>query len=127
MSNNQLKRSDTYELFVGTMDVINEALEEHSSTPVLREVITVADKAASGKRFGVAVYKQDSDEPYDYFTVRVNNKKVELEARGKKCPDIAWKVSQDYLAKVCENPQQYIDNPARLDLDWLKSRFAGRV
>jgi hypothetical protein len=36
-------------------------------------------------------------------------------------PDIDWKVSRDYLRKVSSNPDQYIDNPARLDVDWLTS------
>jgi hypothetical protein len=124
MTKSDRQSADTYDLFMGTVDVINEALEEHADTPVLKNVLSLADKVASGKQFGVAVYKDNPDKPFDYFTVRMNNKKVELAARGKESPDIAWKVSQDYLADVCEDPQAYIDNPAKLDLDWLKSRLA---
>ena len=37
---------------------------------------------------------------------------------------MAWKVSQEYLAKVAANPQDYIDHPVKLDWDWLKSRIS---
>jgi hypothetical protein len=124
MTKSEQESAPTYDLFMGTVDVINEAIEENADKPVVKNVIDIADKLASGKQFGVAVYKEDPDKPFDYFTVRLQDKKVQLAARGKESPDIAWKVSQHYLATVCDNPRRYIDNPARLDLDWLKSRIA---
>lgn len=122
MSNSEKTTNDTYDLFMGTVDVINQALKEHSDGRVFGSVVSLTEKLSSGKQFGVAVYKKDADQPHDYFTVRFNRGKVELAARGKESPDIAWKVSQDYLKQVCEEPQTYIDNPARLDVDWLVSR-----
>jgi len=119
----QAVSSDTYDLFMGTLDVVNQALKEHADTPVIGEILSAAGKFSEGKRLGVAVYKTDPDEPFDYFTLRIANGKVELDSRGKGDPDIAWRVSQDYLRKVNENPQDYVDNPAKLDLDWLKSRL----
>lgn len=117
MSNSKQTTNNTYDLFMGTVDVINQALEEHTDGRVFGGVVSLTEKLSSGKQFGVAVYKEDADHPHDYFTVRFNRGKVELVARGKESPDIAWKVSQDYLKKVCTEPQTYIDNPARPDSD----------
>ena len=81
----------------------------------------------SGKEFGVAVYKTGADDSFDYFTVRFKWGKMELAARGDSSQNVAWRVSQKYLKKVCEHPQTYIDNPARLDVDWLVSKVPGAL
>jgi hypothetical protein len=118
----QTDNADTYDLFMSTVDVFNRAIERHGDKPVIRQVVAGADKALSGQRLGVAVYKDDADTPFDYFTLAYNNGKFELASRGKDAPDIAWKVSQDYLKKVANNPEDYEKNPAKLDFDWIKSR-----
>jgi hypothetical protein len=107
-----------------TLDVFNEAIAAHESASPYREILAMGDKLFGGKNVGVAVYKDNPDQPFDYFTVRFLNGKLELVARGKQEPEIAWKVSQDYLSKVSENPRDYIDNPVKLDWDWLKSRIS---
>ena len=116
------QKTDTYTAFMDTVDVVNSAVIQHRDKPVIRQLLAAADKTLDGKRFGVAVYRGDADTPHDYFTLAYRQGKLELASRGKDKPDIAWKVSQDYLREVSSNPQAYIDNPARLDLDWLKSR-----
>jgi len=119
----ETQSADTYDLFMGYLDTVNEALEEHADTPVIGQVLSLMDKFGSGKKFGAAIYKSDPKSPFDYFTVRLANGKFELDARGKNEPEIDWRVSQDYLAEVNEKPQKYVDNPALLDLDWLKTRL----
>ena len=42
--------------------------------------------------------------------------------RGKQEPEAGWKVSRSYLESVVENADEYIEHPAKLDWDWLKSR-----
>lgn len=119
-----MSQSDTYTLFMNTLDVFNEAIAAHESSSPYREILAMGDKLFGGKNVGVAVYKEDADQPFDYFTIRFLNGKLELVARGKEAPDIAWKVSQDYLARVSEHPREYIDHPVKLDWDWLKSRIS---
>jgi hypothetical protein len=109
---------------MNTLDVFNEAIAAHESSSPYREILAMGDKLFGGKNVGVAVYKEDADQPFDYFTIRFLNGKLELVARGKEAPDIAWKVSQDYLARVSEHPREYIDHPVKLDWDWLKSRIS---
>lgn len=114
---------DSYDLFLGALDVMNEALENLRDKPLIKEIVSLMDKQAAGRKFGVAVYAEDPDTPHDYFTIRNHNGKLELVSRGKDAPDIDWKTSTDYLRDVNENPQAYIDNPLKLDIEWLKHRL----
>jgi len=114
---------DPYDLFMGYLDVVNEALYEHEDTPVVGNLLSLMKKVGEGKKFGAAVYKSDPQEPFDYFTVRMNGGKVELDSRGKDDPDIDFRVAQDFLVEVNEHPEEYVSNPAKLDLAWIKSRL----
>lgn len=114
---------NTYDLFMGYLDTVNEALDEHAETPVIGQILSLMEKVGSGRKFGAAIYKSDPKSPFDYFTVRLADGKFELDSRGKDNPDIDFRVSQEFMVNVNENPQKYIDNPALLDLDWLKTRI----
>ncbi|MEE4661947.1 MAG: hypothetical protein V2J89_15870 [Halieaceae bacterium] len=120
MSNDE----DSYSLFMNALDVTNEAIDKHRDTPVIKQLFSGAEKVLAGRSLGVAVYKTKPDAPYDYFTVRYNNGKFELEERGKGDTDIAWRVSQEYLQDINDNPARYVDNPLLLDTDWIKTRLA---
>jgi len=115
--------NDTYTLFMGALDVSNRALDELREAPVIKELLPMLEKQATGRKFGVAVYKDDPATPHDYYTVRVQNHMIQLDSHGKDAPEIDWKVSMDYLRNVNENPQAYIDNPLKLDFDWLRHRL----
>lgn len=118
-----VENANTYDLFMGYLDVVNEALEKHSDTPVVGRLAKLVTDLTESKKIGAAIYDSDPKSPFDYFTIRIANGKVQLDSRGKNEPDIDWRVSQDFLIEVNENPQKYIDNPLNLDLDWLKTRF----
>jgi hypothetical protein len=114
---------DVYQLFTGALDVVNRSLKENRDTKVIGTVISAFDKYLDGHKAGVEIYKEDPGKPYDYFTIRYHNKKFEIDSRGKSEKDTEWKVSQEYLESIVDDPQKYIDNPAKLDLDWLKHRL----
>ncbi len=116
------KDSDTYTNFMNALDVINRAIDENRDSIIYGKLFELGDKLLEGKKFGAEVYRDDPESPHDYFTVRWHNNKLELEARGKNSPDLAWKVSEDYLQDVSENPESYIKQPAKLDIQWLLSR-----
>jgi len=119
---NTADSNDSYDLFMGALDVTNRAIDEMREKPVIKDLVGLMEKQASGRKFGVAVYSDDPDNVYDYYTVRVQNHTVQLVSRGKDTPDIDWKVSREYLKDVNDDPQAYIDNPLKLDLEWIKHR-----
>ncbi|MEJ2514142.1 MAG: hypothetical protein P8080_06080 [Gammaproteobacteria bacterium] len=114
---------DIYELFTDALDTINKSLKENRGSGFYGTLISAWDKFVDGHKAGVAVYDKKPDEPFDYFTLRYLNGKFELLARGKSEHDTEWHVSRDYLESLADHPQEYIDNPAKLDLDWLKSKL----
>lgn len=114
---------DSYEMLMGALDVFNEAMDKFRDKPVIKSVLSLIDKQAEGRKFGVAVYDSDPDQPFDYFTLRLHNKRLELASRGKDSPDVDWKTSIDYLEDVNQNSQDYISNPLKLDFEWLKHRL----
>ncbi len=115
--------NDSYDLFMGALDVTNEALDKLRTMPLIKDLVSLMEGQAEGRKFGVAVYNDDPEKPHDYFTVRVHNQSLQLAARGKDEPEVDWKVSTGYLKQVNDDPQAFIDNPLKLDLEWLKTRL----
>ena len=113
---------DTISLFTKALNVMNSALEAHQDEMPYSALLKATEKVMGDRKLGVAVYESDPGNPFDYFTIRFREGSFELDAHGKKDPDLAWKVSREYLEKVAGSPQEYIDNPLKLDWDWLKSR-----
>jgi hypothetical protein len=114
---------DIYQLFDDALKTTNRALEENRGEGIYGALISAWDKYLDGHKAGVAIYEDDPGAPFDYFTIRYLNGKFEILSRGKSEHDTAWKVSREYLTSLADNPQVYIDQPAKLDIDWLKDRL----
>jgi hypothetical protein len=54
--------------------------------------------------------------------VRFREGRLELVDHGKREPELTWKVSRSYLDEITRDPETYVENPAKLDWEWLKSR-----
>lgn len=114
---------DTTTLFTRALNVINSALVANADATPYRALIRTSEKLLDGRRIGVAVYESDPSAPFDYFTICFREGSFELVSHGKQEPDVAWKVSRDYLEKVADHPDEYVEHPAKLDWDWLRSRL----
>ena len=113
---------NTTSLFTQFLNVVNAALAKHGDSMPYRALLRASDEMLDGRKLGVAVYESDANAPFDYFTIRYRERSFEFVSHGKEDPDVAWKVSQDYLEKVVENADDYIEHPVKLDWEWLKSR-----
>jgi hypothetical protein len=114
---------DASALFTKAINVINAALDRHKDSLPYEQNLEAAHRALAGRNLGVAVYEDDPGAPFDWFTLRFSEGGFEIVAHGKRHPELAWKVSRDYLRKLADHPDDYIENPAKLDWDWLKSRL----
>lgn len=114
---------DINALFVQFLNVCNQAISAHKETFPYKQILGLSETVMGGRNIGLAIYADDPDTPFDYFTISLRNGKLALVAHGKEAPEIAWKVSRTYLERVVENPQTYIEHPEKLDLDWLVSRL----
>ncbi len=113
---------DTNALFTQYVNVVNKALAAHRDEFPMKQLSKAGEKLVGGKEIGAAVYKNDPDAPHDYFTVTMEGGRFQAE-QGKGHPDIEWKVKQQHIENVVENPDEFIAHPLKLDLDWLSTRF----
>lgn len=113
---------DTTTLFVDYLNTCNAAIDAHKTEFPFDKIIQAGEKLLRDKKLGVAIYKDDASTPYDFFTIKLENGALHLVEHGKADPDIVWKTSRPHLEKVVDNKQEFITHPAKLDLDWLKSR-----
>jgi hypothetical protein len=111
-------------LFTQYVDIVNRAIGAHRDEFPLEQLMDAADDMLEDKKIGVAIYKEDPDEPHDWFTVRYDDGTFAIANHGKsKSVDVDWHVKENYLRKVVSEPQPYIDKPSKLDFDWLRSRM----
>jgi len=118
----QQQRSDTTSKFTRYLNVANAALDRHYEDFPYKQLIRAGNNLLEGRNLGVAVYKHDASQPHDYFTVQWRDGSLQLLEHGKRDPDLSWKVRESYLDEVIDNPEPYIEHPAKLDWQWLKSR-----
>lgn len=122
-----MEPQERYDLFMEALDVTNQALDANRNEGAYGKMLDVLGDRLDGHRSAVAIYDDDPSEPFDYFTVRYLGGRFELVERGRGEHDSEWKVSVDYLESLRDDPESYIENPLRLDLDWLIDRLPDSV
>lgn len=123
MTDTATKTTDTSKDFSNALNVMNAALAEHRDDIPYKQILAGAEKLLKDRNLGVAIYEDDPSSPFDFFTIRFQEGNLQIVSRGKKEPDLTWKVSRRYLEDVAKNSDEYIKHPAKLDWDWLKSRL----
>lgn len=118
-----MKVTEETTLFTKALTTMNKSIAANKSTPLYKQIIAAGEKLADGVTVGVAVYKDDPGNPFDYYSVRFEDGQLTLNGHGEEQHGVGWKVSHDYLEKLAENPNQYIKNPMKMDWDWLKDRL----
>lgn len=119
-----MKVTETTGLFTDALTTMNAAIEANEDSMPYKLFFETSKKLDMELTMGVAIYKNDPNTPHDYYTIRYEGNRFELVSHGKDDGiDICWKVSEDYLRKLAEDPDTYINHPARMDWDWLKSRL----
>lgn len=116
---------DTNALFTQYLNVVNQAIGNHKNQFPYKQLIDAGDKILGDTKIDAAIYKRDADNPHHHATIIWSDGTFELQAHEKPEGDdvITWKMAQAHLEEVVDNPDPYKANPARLNLDWLKTRF----
>ena len=116
----------SYFRFVQALNILNAALEARRDMPAWRGFLSDCERELAGVNLGVAIYDQDPERPYDFYTIRLNEGVFVIVSRGVNSNEIAWRVSRSSLDDLVSRPAQYIDDPSRLDLTWLRRRMRRR-
>lgn len=106
-------------LFQQYLDVCNHALEANKDNFPFKYIIEAARKSADSRTIEVRVI---DDRPSADIMIRMEPDKITAEDH-KACPncrcDAKWSVNKSYLLDVVNNPDIYIQNPARINWDWM--------
>lgn len=115
---------ETNALFTQYINVVNRSMGENKDKMPYKLMFDARNKLLEDDRIGVAVYKTDAKTPHDWFTITLKDGTFQVLDHGKKTPDVTWRVKQDHLQNVVEHSDEFVKNPMKLDLDWLKTRLS---
>jgi hypothetical protein len=121
------KSLGTDELFDQYIEVVNRVIRENSDG-LYGKAAKLWGKAFGDEPIAVGVYENDADNPHHWYTVKLRaGGHFELVERARQpSAKIRWKIKEDHLTHVIHNPQQYIERPLKLDIDWIKTRVGLR-
>lgn len=109
-------------LFTQYIDVVNRAIG-NSRDDLYGKAIDLWDKTIGDEPIAVGVYASDASQPHHWYTVKLSDGTFDLLETGKASDaETDWKISDDHLSKVVDNPQTFIEHPVKLDLNWIKTR-----
>jgi hypothetical protein len=112
-------------LLTETLRVLNQALAQHADEHPYCEILDRVERLGS-LRLGVAIHEGDESAPIDYYAIEIRDGKFQVVSHGQREPAIDWRVSVAYLRRVTAHPSLHVDQPARLELDWLVRRLGIR-
>lgn len=113
--------SEIDQLFSDYLAVCNRALEANREAFPYKQIWDAAESFLGDRSVKLAVY---DDRPQECYCLQMKDKKIETaEDCNRADPQDAWRVNLSYLQQVVENPDEYINHPARLDWDWLRNRM----
>lgn len=115
---------DNGDLFHKYLDICNKALDANRERFPFKQILGAArDQATAARKVEVCIV---DDRPRASFVIGIEKDKITGEPKGsceEACQNCRcnrqWHVARSYLEAVVKNPQTYIDNPARIDWEWL--------
>ena len=110
---------DVTALFHQYLAVCNKAIKKHENEFPYQQMLSWGETLLGGRPIDLAVY---DDEPKAAFSLYFNNHELKNDGDPVDARK-AWRMNLSYLRNVVNHPDDYIEHPERLDLDWLKSRL----
>jgi len=113
-------------VFQQYLEICNQAIEKNKSKFPYTEIWGARLKALEEElKFEAIVY---DDRPKASFMLRLTrDMKIEIVEKKTIPPEEAWPFTYQYLKRVVDNPQDYIENPAKLEWGWLKPILGSAV
>ena len=109
-------------VFERYLDVCNQAIEKNKDTFPYMEIWKSRWKSlAPDHILRCAVY---DDRPKIVYTLQLTeDMKIKIIEKTHIAPEDVWPFKYSYLKHVVNNPQEYINHPAKLDWGWLTGIF----
>lgn len=98
------------------LDVCNQALALNKERFPFKQIWGAAQESECGKVIEVNIADGFSKASY---TMRFSKGRLVAEPHSKCQYDRKWTVSEHYLENVAKDPEEYIQNPAKIDWEWM--------
>ena len=109
----------TYDdLLVQYLDVCNVALERNKDRFPFKQILGAAQQAETGRLIELQI---SGDERASYV-MQIEQGQIIAKPHsdcGECSCDRKWNVESSYLEEVAGNPQIYIENPAKINWEWM--------
>ena len=119
----EIKDAKEYEqVFQQYLEICNRSIEQNKNKFPYTDIWGARFKALETEATLHAVVFDDR--PKLAVKLRLTpDMKIEIAEKKPIPPEDAWPFTYQYLKRVVDNPQEYIDNPAKLEWGWLKPIF----
>lgn len=101
------------------VSICNAALLKNSARFPFKQILAAAEKNGKGRPVDVAIIDQPDSDHYAITLAEGRIKAEKQKMQINHCDQAQWRVKQSYLDDVVRNAPVYIENPARLDWEWL--------
>ncbi len=118
----QSEAQDYEEVFQQYLEICNRAIERNKNKFPYTEIWGARLKLLEDElKIQAIVY---DDRPKLAYMLRLTkDMKIEIVEKKTIPPEDAWPFTYRYLRRVVDNPEEYIENPAKLEWGWLKTAF----
>ena len=109
------------EMFKKYLEICNKALSENKDRFPYKFILDAAKEKLSEKTVSIELY---DDRPKLQCDVKMVDNQIDVvECKEINAQNLPWQVKLSYLQRVIENPDEFIENPAKIDWDWLQDQI----
>lgn len=102
------------------IEICNQAIRDNPDAFPINQLIRFEGIEKLNNRFDIAVF---DDKPLIACTLHYQDQKL-IYSFCERAEATAWRLGLSHIQKVVKNPEDYIHDPDKLDLDWFSSRLA---
>lgn len=109
-----------HDLFRQYLEICNQAMEKHKEVFPYKHIWEAAEAFQGDKGLHLTIF---DDEPKGDYQLRLQDKHIEVvDEQDVPEEQMGWRMNTSYLKHVIEHPDDYINEPSKLDWLWLKYR-----
>jgi hypothetical protein len=110
------------EVFRQYLDICNQAIERNKNKFPYTEIWSAnAMQAEDDMKVHAVVF--DDRPKLSYMLRLTKDMKIEIAEKKEIPEEDAWPFTYQYLKRVVDNAQEYIDHPSKLEWGWLRTIF----
>lgn len=104
------------ELLEQYLEICNSAIDANRDRFPFKQIFSVLSDPDNTRMVAAYIKEPAAIRP---VYIEVQGHDFSVKEAAKKLPQKVWRVHRSYLEEVIEAPLSYINNPAKIDWDWI--------